>query len=152
MMICVCAYNRAVFAFRCRSFVGRAGGKQNLSLGDGCRVRGVILHELLHSLGFYHMHSQSNRDDYIRIVWENVRSGAERNFIALSPGRDRIFRPFDFDSVMMYGPATFSKDYSSPTLEARLPNTEFKASKFKKSVSKGDAESLRQLYECNEFV
>lgn len=33
--------------------------------GQGCTAVGVYIHELLHTLGFYHHHSRSDRDDYL---------------------------------------------------------------------------------------
>lgn len=40
-------------AFRCWSKMGRVGGAQLLSLGSGCGYVGVIMHELMHSIGKY---------------------------------------------------------------------------------------------------
>ena len=51
-----------------------------LSLGPGCVHHGVVLHELLHSLGLWHEQSRLDRDDHVRIRWENIRSGMEDNF------------------------------------------------------------------------
>lgn len=61
---------------RCWSTIGRDGGQQVVSLSvDGCLDHGVILHELLHALGFHHEHTRSDRDQYVRINWENVPAG-----------------------------------------------------------------------------
>ena len=65
--------------------MGRKGGKQTLSLKPPddkkchclCDV-GRLLHEMMHALGFYHEHSRTDRDNYIKIVEENVKNG---NFI-----------------------------------------------------------------------
>lgn len=60
---------------RCYGSVGRHGGPQILNLGKGCNSVGVILHELLHSLGFWHEQSRSDRDKFVRILLENVFLG-----------------------------------------------------------------------------
>ena len=39
------------FSYRCFSSIGREGGMQILSLGQGCGYRGVIIHEIMHALG-----------------------------------------------------------------------------------------------------
>lgn len=58
---------------RCFSLLGRIGQKQVLSLQRiGCVRKGIIQHELLHALGFYHEHTRSDRDQYVRINEENV--------------------------------------------------------------------------------
>lgn len=65
----------------CFSQVGYQGrGKQLLNLtphpaGLGCMRHGTIVHELLHSLGFFHMQSHTKRDKYVKIVWDNILDG-----------------------------------------------------------------------------
>ena len=53
--------------------MGRVGDKQVVSLQKfGCVQHGIIQHEVLHALGFYHEHTRSDRDDYITILWDNI--------------------------------------------------------------------------------
>lgn len=39
---------------------------------EGCLRHGVIIHEFLHALGFYHQHSVPDRDEYVDILWQNI--------------------------------------------------------------------------------
>ena len=51
---------RIVKERHCGSHVGRQGSVQDLSLGDGCLSRRIILHELMHALGFVHEQSRGS--------------------------------------------------------------------------------------------
>ncbi|XP_065090073.1 seminal metalloprotease 1-like [Ochlerotatus camptorhynchus] len=100
----------------CFSYVGRRTGEQQLNLepaspGSGCFRHGTILHELIHALGFYHMHSASDRDQYVAVQWQNVREGAEANF--QNYGTDFITDfgvEYDYGSIMHYSATAFSKN------------------------------------------
>ncbi|XP_075990488.1 zinc metalloproteinase nas-4-like [Anticarsia gemmatalis] len=43
-----------------------------LNLARGCFKHGTVVHEMLHTLSFYHMQSTFDRDDFVTIVWENI--------------------------------------------------------------------------------
>ena len=46
---------------------------QGMFLGkDNCFNKETITHELLHSLGFFHEHSRPDRDQWIKVEYENV--------------------------------------------------------------------------------
>ena len=49
-------------------------GPQDISLGTGCYYKGTVLHEILHSLGFWHEQSRPDRNKYVEIFWENIDS------------------------------------------------------------------------------
>jgi hypothetical protein len=60
----------------CWSWIGRThSGKQELKLPDGCVWHRIVMHEMMHALGFYHQHSTPDRDDYVNIYWENIQDG-----------------------------------------------------------------------------
>lgn len=79
--------------------------------GQGCFQIGTIIHEFLHTLGFYHMQSATERSNYITVLWENITPGAEHNFNLFSPGRISNFGvPYDLGSVMHYSAFGFSRN------------------------------------------
>ena len=34
-----------------------------------------VLHKIFHTLGRFHEHEREDRDEYIKIIWENVEKG-----------------------------------------------------------------------------
>jgi Astacin (Peptidase family M12A) len=100
-----------------------------LSLATGCTDSfGVIVHEFMHALGFHHMHTASDRDNYIRINFDNIEESAWVWFGKVS-GTDTtsLGVPYDFDSVMHYGRDAYAIDENVATIEsltgeAILPN------------------------------
>ena len=62
---------------RCFSFIGRVKqtNGQELSIGTNCAVLSVIVHEVLHALGFIHEHTRLDRDNYVIINATNIQPG-----------------------------------------------------------------------------
>ena len=87
------------------SEVGRAGGKQIINI-TSWTSKFVIVHELGHTLGFYHEQSRSDRGNYITVNWDNIEEGKEHNFEIKDDSSH--YGPYDFDSVMHYGACGFS--------------------------------------------
>lgn len=69
------------------------------------------------ALGFYHMQSTFDRDDFIVVNWENVKKGKHnRNFLKYSSDMVTSFNvPYDYDSVLHYGAQAFSRN-GRPTI------------------------------------
>uniref|UniRef100_A0AAR2L7C1 Metalloendopeptidase n=1 Tax=Pygocentrus nattereri TaxID=42514 RepID=A0AAR2L7C1_PYGNA len=91
----------------CYSAVGRQGGMQVVSLSrNGCVYHGIAQHELNHALGFYHEHTRSDRDYYVRINWANISPTLQYNFNKKET--NNLNTPYDYSSVMHYGKTAFS--------------------------------------------
>ena len=51
------------------------GYEQTISIGDGCEYKGTAIHEIMHALGFFHEHARIDRDDYVKVNYENMNAG-----------------------------------------------------------------------------
>ncbi|KAM4017055.1 embryonic protein UVS.2-like isoform 2-T2 [Anomaloglossus baeobatrachus] len=130
----------------CWSYVGHVGGAQDLSLmNPGCLHRGIIQHELLHSLGFQHEQCRSDRDKYIRINWGNISQDKERNFYKMST--QNLGVPYDYLSVLHYGKFAFATDTGKPTLEPTGDPQALIGQRV--GLSSLDVAKINKLYECN---
>jgi len=102
----------------CWSYVGRIGGAQQLSLGNGCVYNYIAQHELMHAVGFFHEQSRCDRNSYVTILAQNIQSGRENNFNYYSCSQVTHYgEPYDYVSVMHYSKYAFSKN-GQPTIQA----------------------------------
>jgi len=127
----------------CSSWVGVSGGQQKVSLGWNCLTKGTIQHELLHAFGFWHEQSRPDRDQYVDIFRNNINSGQAYNF-DIKYGSRTLGTPYDYDSVMHYGPYSFSRN-RQPTI---LPKDRSKSIGNRNGMSSNDIRKLRLLYKC----
>lgn len=72
-----------IYSGACWSPVGRVGGEQRLSLGQRCWYFGIVVHELGHSIGFWHEMNRPDRDNWINIYWSNIIE--VKKYIILKP-------------------------------------------------------------------
>jgi hypothetical protein len=69
------------------------------------------MHEMLHAVGFFHEQSRPDRDNHVRVLYENVIENQKSNFNKEHPSKITTSgTPYDTQSIMHYGSSSFSKN------------------------------------------
>ena len=106
----------------------------------------TILHELGHIIGLQHEQSRKDRDKSLVIVYKNVSPSEYHNFDTKSDVND-ISIPYDYCSIMQYGPRSFSKTGGFTIL---TKDQDYQLSiGVSESVSFSDAKMVNLMYDCN---
>ncbi|XP_058053859.1 seminal metalloprotease 1-like [Anopheles bellator] len=134
----------------CYSSVGHRGGEQTVNLepyavDTGCFRLATIVHEFLHTLGFYHQQSASDRDEFVEIVWDNIEEGKEHNFNIYTKDTVTDFNVrYDYGSVMHYSSTAFSKN-GERTIVPKDPNANIGQ---RVAMSERDISKVNHMYRC----
>jgi hypothetical protein len=131
----------------CWSKVGmQVYGAQALNLEDpGCWDPGTIAHELGHAFGMMHEQSRPDRDNYVRILWENIEAGQEHNFDKEVDGL--ALGPYDFGSLMHYARGDFANSSGADTLLPKAGYEQFASTMGKATApSSGDMNGMQEMY------
>uniref|UniRef100_A0A1B0GF11 Metalloendopeptidase n=1 Tax=Glossina morsitans morsitans TaxID=37546 RepID=A0A1B0GF11_GLOMM len=135
----------------CWSSVGRLGGSQELNLeSTKCFTNyGTTIHELMHTLGFYHEQNRYDRDDYVKVLWDNIENGMKVNFEKLKRNVASGYGvAYDYGSIMHYKATSFSKN-GQPTLKAlKKMNEDFKKMGQRQGFSARDINKINKMYKC----
>lgn len=138
----------------CSSKVGRRGGEQfvklvNRTVGEGCFKVASVIHEFVHTLGFYHIHKGADRDNHVRIIWENVIP-AKKHKLLIKAGYNELTDfgvGYDYDSIMHYSGTAFSVN-GKVTIETVDGSWNSRIGQ-RQGLSKGDVDRINRMYECH---
>uniref|UniRef100_W5N2W7 Meprin A subunit n=1 Tax=Lepisosteus oculatus TaxID=7918 RepID=W5N2W7_LEPOC len=136
----------------CFSSVGnRHVGKQRLSIGNNCDRIATIEHEFLHALGFWHEQSRSDRDDYVKIMWDRISEGKEHNFNTYNDTVSSALNvPYDYNSMMHYSKTAF-RNGTEPTILTKIPQFMDVIGQ-RMEFSDSDLLKLNRLYNCSSTL
>lgn len=107
-------FKNAPFATQGSADVGYTGGKLDISIGMSLSVGGVM-HEIGHVIGLDHEHNSPVRDQFVEVLIDNVLDDHKSDFDIATYSVSAVLRPYDFVSIMHYGPTTFGKDLPPPS-------------------------------------
>ncbi|XP_014678976.1 PREDICTED: high choriolytic enzyme 1-like [Priapulus caudatus] len=130
----------------CSSAVGKQGRVQRVSLTRGCVSKGIVAHELMHAIGFWHEQSRADRDSFVRINFENILPNQRYNFQKYTlQAIQHLGEPYDYSSVMHYGPRAFSTGAGPSITPLRSGVTIGQ----RNGLSRIDVNKINKLYNCN---
>ncbi|KAG7255097.1 hypothetical protein CRUP_018971 [Coryphaenoides rupestris] len=144
--------------FGCFSSLGRIGDRQLISLQKfGCVQHGIVQHEVLHALGFYHEHTpQRPRPAHPHPLGQHQRLVEAAhlgpcglvdymsNFKKMDT--NNLGTPYDYQSVMHYGRTAFSSEYGKFSMTP-IPDTSAPIGQ-RVRLSPIDVERVNKLYQC----
>ncbi|RWS07849.1 Astacin-like metalloprotease toxin [Dinothrombium tinctorium] len=131
----------------CSSYIGRIGRPQPIYIGPRCAAV-TVAHEIMHAIGFQHAHTRPDRDNFIEILWDNIKRKKQMNFEKANSLDYTTFTQFDFDSIMLYDPYTFSQNRKA-TLISKVPGIDIRRKSEKLGLSEMDVISINTLYKCD---
>jgi hypothetical protein len=141
-------YINFIFDDGCYSSIGRIGGRQVISLGEGCYCLGTIIHEVMHALGFWHEQNRSDRDQFIEILRQNIRPEALDQFVVLNESENRLLTPYDYYSIMQYPRNAFSIRVDLDTMRPKKAGVVLRHACESNKLSPLDILKIQTLYKC----
>lgn len=135
----------------CKSNLGRTGGAQELSLNTfKCFSKGVVMHELLHALGFIHMHNRPDRDKHVKILWKNIEPRFVREFDKVNPSMYNYYgTSYDYHSIMHYGSKAATRN-GQLTIVTRDDGYQSSIGQ-RVRLSEGDITRINAKYKCTKI-
>jgi Astacin (Peptidase family M12A) len=125
----------------CASFVGRIGGKQNISGDPECSIA-TIVHEMGHAMGLWHVQQDARANAFVDFRLANMDASKRSNNQPIFG--TRTWGGYDYESNMHYSRIAFSASSADrQTLETKPPGISAGTSP---TYSTADLDALFRLY------
>ncbi|VDN58952.1 unnamed protein product [Dracunculus medinensis] len=104
----------------CWSWIGKRGGQSVVKLESSnlqnCVRHQTVMHELFHAIGLSHEHVRADRDQFVRIIYSNIRPDCLYNF---EKRNSQTFGfPYDYQSIMHYNKFMCQRTRGAITISA----------------------------------
>jgi len=141
------SYVRVIKGSGCYSWLGRKQSNQHqtLSLGFGCYARDTIMHEFIHAFGFNHEQNRPDRDDYVKIHFENILPGFENQFQIKKFAPETFDVPYNGKSIMHYESTDLSKN-GEPTITSKIQSIPTHQLGSGTDLAESDILKLKKMY------
>ncbi|KAK6760181.1 hypothetical protein RB195_021611 [Necator americanus] len=132
----------------CASYLGKRGGKQVIFLSGFCETFRSAAHELGHTLGLFQQESREDRDDYVKIVTENLEPNQVYMAFKQSQYTNNVSGiGYDFGSIMQAGARSGSINRNR-TIDSIDPK--YRKNLRSESISFADLYLVNKRYNCSE--
>ncbi|XP_035207509.1 zinc metalloproteinase nas-13-like [Stegodyphus dumicola] len=129
----------------CYSNLGRVGGQQPISIDtNGCLSQSTILHEMDHAVGFAHEQNRSDRDKYIRVLFENIPEEWRSQYEKTNSEDFGLQGNYDYYSVMHYPVGAPGTD--KPAFEVLDKNIDLSKIGHGEGFTEMDIQKIHELY------
>ena len=142
--------------------IGKKGRKQQIQLGPRCRREGIIMHEIGHAIGLWHEQSRPDRDRFVRIVWDNIADGSDKDSNTENERNqfrkrttyevDHYGSTYDYGSIMHYPRKAFGNGKTTIVVKN---NAEYRRQGRptlgqRSHLSTRDTKQVSRMYNCPE--